>query len=138
MEFGVELCRFFTLPLTGRVGAGLPATGWGEEPGGTLDAFPPGVPPTPSPSPPGGGGLVGACRNGGVMMGKSNTSVHVHLSQGERSGRHAQHVGPGEGVVRFVEVPTPHPLAPLTRGSRPLHVMAEPCFAWTGEVKVGS
>jgi len=33
----------------------------------------------------------------------------LHLSQGERSARNA----PGEGILRYFEVLTPHPLAPL-------------------------
>ena len=58
-----EACtNLFTLPLMGRVGAGSPATGWGEDPGATFEVKLLALPPTPNPSPPGGGGPVGAIR----------------------------------------------------------------------------
>jgi hypothetical protein len=53
---GTEFWSFFTLPSMGRVVAGLPATGWGEELGGTLEASLLNIHPTPNPSPSRGGG----------------------------------------------------------------------------------
>lgn len=55
---------FFTLPSIGRVVAGLPATGWGDELGVMQAALLPVDPPTPSPSPLGGG--EHDCELGGV------------------------------------------------------------------------
>jgi hypothetical protein len=48
-----------------------------------------------------------------------NEESAAHLSQGERSAGRAEHDSRVRGV-RFIDVVTPHPRAPLTRRLRPL------------------
>jgi hypothetical protein len=48
-----------------------------------------------------------------------NEDSAADLSQGERSAGRAEHDSRVRGV-RFIDVVTPHPRAPLTRRSRPL------------------